>query len=577
MTACRPAAEEQAATPTAEATATIGSNEPVRGQAMVETVDVLMLESFPVQVQVAVSGNLPDACTFIDEVITQQSGNTFRVAVTTIRQPGVACAQVVTPFEETVPLEVEGLPAGTYEVSVNGVTGSFTLDVDNTLEGQEGAPTTGAGGAGSEEPGIRGIVWHDICAQTGTAVDAAVEEEGCVPGPDGQTLQADGIFSEGEPGIPGVTVQLLAGDCTEASPGDDITVTTDESGAYSFPEVTPETYCIFLDTAGEANAAVLEEGILTYPTNNGVATNSVTVTLDENASLPDMNFGYDFRFQPLAEGAADCTNSFEFVQDLTVPDDTVFPPGAEFEAGWRLRNNGTCPWTEGYAVAFIGGDAMGITTTVPLENAVAPGETEDVAIMLTAPETPGAYRSNWQLSDAEGNVFGIDGVAEDAFWVQIIVEEGAAPVGTPAPGSAIIGGVVWDDLCFFTNNTPSAGCVETEEGSGFFRANGSFDSNESPLPGITLILGAGACPEGGIPTPANQLATTVSGEDGRYQFEGLDAGIYCVAIDALSAENVDLLIPGNWTWPAPGTGRQGIRLANGQNRQDVDFGWDFQE
>ena len=76
-----------------------------------------------------------------------------------------------------------------------------------------------------------------------------------------------------------------------------------------------------------------------------------------------------------------------------------------------------------------------------------------------------------------------------------------------------------------------------------------------------------------MPTPASRLATTVSDEKGLYRFEGLDAGIYCVAVDALSSENVDLLIPGNWTWPAPGTGRQGIRLALGEQRLTVDFGW----
>ena len=27
------------------------------------------------------------------------------------------------------------------------------------------------------------------------------------------------------------------------------------------------------------------------------------------------------------------------------------------------------------------------------------------------------------------------------------------------------------------------------------------------------------------------------------------------SIDAWVRKNVDLLIPGNWTWPAPGTGR----------------------
>ena len=109
------------------------------------------------------------------------------------------------------------------------------------------------------------------------------------------------------------------------------------------------------------------------------------------------------------------------------------------------------------------------------------------------------------------------------------------------------------------------------------RGNGTFDNNEVALPGITVILGQGACPPGGIITPADRLATTISDAEGVYRFEGLDAGIYCISIEALSAENVDLLIPGNWTFPAPGTGRVGIRLASGEERLTVDFGWEFQE
>ena len=58
--------------------------------------------------------------------------------------------------------------------------------------------------------------------------------------------------------------------------------------------------------------------------------------------------------------------------------------------------------------------------------------------------------------------------------MQIVVEEGAEAAGPPAPGSASISGVVWDDLCTLTNNVASRSCVETEEGSGFFRGNGTF-------------------------------------------------------------------------------------------------------
>lgn len=562
--------------PTVAPTTQTVPEQPVRGQAQVDTVEVLIMESFPVQISVIARGNLPDSCTRIDEIITQQSGDTYRVAITTLRQPDQMCTQAIVPFEQNVSLDVAGLPAGTYNVSVNGVSSSFTLDVDNSLPGDATDPSVTPAPGG--EPGVNGTVWHDLCAFTGVEAEGgSTPPDGCVLAADGVTYVANGTREPEEPGIPGVQVRLLAGDCTSAAPGEELLTTTDESGAFRFPDVTAADYCVFLDTADEINATILEEGVLTAPTINGVPTNSLSVSLVEGATLESIDFGYDYRFRPVAEGSADCTNSFEFVQDLTVPDNTVFPPSAEFEAAWRLRNNGTCPWTTEYSLTFIGGDPMGGENNFPLTEPVAPGQTSDVSALLTAPDVEGTYRSNWQLSDAAGTIFGINGQIEDAFWVQIIVQEGAEPIGTPVPGSSAIGGVIWNDVCFLTNGQPSRGCVETEEGSGFYRADGSLNFGERPISGITIILGQGACPEGGVPAPADRLATQVSDEEGRYLFEGLDAGIYCVSVDALSPENVDLLIPGNWTFPAPGTGRSGLRLALGEQRLTVDFGWDFQE
>ncbi len=44
------------------------------------------------------------------------------------------CTQNLVPFEQRVPLQVYGLPRGTYGYSVNGeVEGSFELTEDNTL------------------------------------------------------------------------------------------------------------------------------------------------------------------------------------------------------------------------------------------------------------------------------------------------------------------------------------------------------------------------------------------------------------------------------------------------------------
>jgi hypothetical protein len=386
-------------------------------------------------------------------------------------------------------------------------------------------------------------------------------------------------LDDGEPGIQGVTITLFSGDCAAAAPGDALTATTDVNGAYSFTGLVPGSYCVLLDTESEENSLALEEGVLTFPVSGGVVVNNTAVELGEAGGRTDVNFGYDFRFLPVPDvDLANCTNSFEFVQDLGVPDGTVFGPGNQFTASWRLRNNGTCPWTTGYSVAFVGGDQLGGAELVPLLNVVAPGQTVDVSVDLIAPEQPGTYRSNWQIADANDQPFGINGVIEDAFWVQITVEEGAEAPSTPEPNSATVGGVVWEDICTLNaSGAPSSGCVETEEGSGLYRGNGSFDSNEVALVGITVILGEGACPGDGIIPAADQITSTLTDAEGAYQFTELSAGIYCVAISALSEENVDLLIPGNWTYPAPGTGRLGVRLADGEERLTVDFGWDFQE
>jgi len=103
---------------------------PTIGLASVDEIDILILESFPVQINVIARGNLPDPCTEISEVLQEREGDTFFITIKTYRSPGF-CIQVLAPFEEIIPLEVSGLPAGTYTVDVNGVQDTFGLEVDN--------------------------------------------------------------------------------------------------------------------------------------------------------------------------------------------------------------------------------------------------------------------------------------------------------------------------------------------------------------------------------------------------------------------------------------------------------------
>ncbi len=118
--------------PTVEPTATPTQTEGVlRGLAPVDAIDVLILESFPVQVHVRVTGNLPDGCTTLGEITQERQGTAFSVEVGTMRPAGAMCTEALVPFQTTVALDVLGLKAGTYTVTVNGVSGTFTLSIDN--------------------------------------------------------------------------------------------------------------------------------------------------------------------------------------------------------------------------------------------------------------------------------------------------------------------------------------------------------------------------------------------------------------------------------------------------------------
>jgi inhibitor of cysteine peptidase len=100
--------------------------------ANVTEIDILILESFPVQVHVVAKGYLPNPCTRIDQIIQSREGNNFFITIKT-KTSSLPCIQVLTPFKEIISLDVYGLPAGTYTVNVNGIEKSFTLDIDNIL------------------------------------------------------------------------------------------------------------------------------------------------------------------------------------------------------------------------------------------------------------------------------------------------------------------------------------------------------------------------------------------------------------------------------------------------------------
>ena len=115
-----------------------------------------------------------------------------------------------------------------------------------------------------------------------------------------------------------------------------------------------------------------------------------------------------------------------FVKDLTVPDGSIFSPGATFTKSWRLLNAGKCTWTTDYAVVFDSGTQMGGKSPQILSVTTATNEYLDISVTMTAPSVEGHYRGLWKLRNTNGTIFGT-GLSKggSGFYVDIVVKKTA--------------------------------------------------------------------------------------------------------------------------------------------------------
>jgi hypothetical protein len=562
--------EEPAETPAPTETA----DEPgtTTGEANVESIEVLVLESFPVQVNVIASGILPDGCTSLIDPTPRREGNTFVVNLATSRVDDEVCTQATVPFDKVIPLDVDGLAAGDYTVSVNGITDSFTLEMDNVpaeeetpeaTETSEAVETPEETPAAAAETGISGRVWHDLCAVSGgEGGEPAVPSDGCVA-LDAGGFQANGVRETDEPGIEGIVLSLGEGAC----PADGLDeATTGASGNYAFDDLDPGTYCVTVDALTGGNESILIPGDWTEPPGDGSGIATATVDVSAGTLSEDIDFGWDYQFLPAADGEAteakDCTDEAEFVADVTVLDNEVLPPTLVFTKTWRLENIGTCTWTTDYSIVFVSGDQLEAPDQVPMPQEVPPESVVDISLLMTAPDLDGTYRSEWLVQNELGTQFGIPG----PFWTQIQVTA-AIP-----ENAAHITGLVWSDLC----SSPAGEVEEVPEGcvalpdEGYL-ADGIYDVGEPRITGIGVNLGEGACPA------TEAVDATITDEYGRFSFTGLDAGTYCVYVDSESSRNASALGSGAWSWPegADVIASYTIELGELAGSTDSYFGWDY--
>jgi len=140
--------------------------------------------------------------------------------------------------------------------------------------------------------------------------------------------------------------------------------------------------------------------------------------------------------KPVVVPTSSC-DAAQFINDITIPDGTVFTGGATFTKTWRLKNVGTCTWNSSYNLVFDSGESMGGAASQPLSGTVAPNESIDISINLQAPAKQGTLRGYWGLSNASGTRIPVaGGTSGKSFYVEIKVSESGNTV-TPGPSPTL--------------------------------------------------------------------------------------------------------------------------------------------
>jgi len=163
-----------------------------------------------------------------------------------------------------------------------------------------------------------------------------------------------------------------------------------------------------------------------------------------------------------------------FIDDVNVPDGTIFPPNTPFTKTWRIKNTGSCTWTSNYTLIYVIGDKMGGPDSIQLSSTVGPNTSIDISFDLVSPATPGSYRGYWQLKNAAGQVLGIGATGTKPWWVDIVVS-GSATIPTNTP----VGGATATKTPTGTQPTPTKTLVATSTPTATpgIVYNFDFDSN----------------------------------------------------------------------------------------------------
>ena len=126
-----------------------------------------------------------------------------------------------------------------------------------------------------------------------------------------------------------------------------------------------------------------------------------------------------------SSAAASVCAQAELVSE-TIPDGMIFTPGSQFTKTWEIKNVSNCSWTTGYKIVFWDGDVLGGAYVYNLPQAVDPGQSVPISLVLTAPKADDTYTSKWMLQTADNVNFGV-GEYSQPFYAEIVVSSSTKP------------------------------------------------------------------------------------------------------------------------------------------------------
>lgn len=102
-----------------------GDQDLTRGNVYLNEASLLIRESYPPQIALSISGDLPTPCNQLRvNVAPPDTENRIDVELYSVIDPDKACVQVLEPFEELI--ELGTFPTGHYSVWINGeMVGEF--------------------------------------------------------------------------------------------------------------------------------------------------------------------------------------------------------------------------------------------------------------------------------------------------------------------------------------------------------------------------------------------------------------------------------------------------------------------